>query len=144
MAWLIPTALDLRASIGSDEADLLAAKSAADGQDVQGQQMARTVDLVRAAARRAGVAMGPPGTIPQEALQPWAEIAASDAFRRLNVEPKTTRETARKEAWEWLNKLAENKVHVVPYGFDEQMTGGQSPRINPRVRTFGRGNEDGI
>lgn len=144
MAWKTPDAADLLASLGADEADLLNAKSVADGADVQKQVMQRTADLVRASVRRSGVAMGPDGTIPQEALQAWADIAAADCFRRLNIELKASRIESRKEAVSWLALAAENKVQVVPYGADEQTRGGQSPKVTPRLRTFGRDQEEGI
>ena len=144
MSWITPPKTDLLASIGSDEADLLAAKSVADGADVVLQEINRSIDRVRSAVRRSGVAMGPSGTIPQEALLTWADLAASSAFRRLNIELKASRAAARTEALDWLKAIAKNEEQVVPYGADEQITGGQSPKINPRVRTFGRFQEAGI
>jgi len=142
--WLTPTTNDLLASIGSAEATLLATKSASDSQDVQAQIMARSVNTVRTAVRRSGCTMGPDGTIPQEALEAWAEIAVAALFRRLNVELKASRIESLKEARAQLQRFATNEDNVVGYGMDEQTAGGQHPHIHPRRRTFGREREDGI
>lgn len=144
MAWITPTIDDLRGSLGADELDLLAAKSVAESQDLIAQVLTRTVNRVRASVRRSGVAMGPYSMIPEEALEHAMELAASSLFRRLNVELKASRADARDEAIAWLEALAKNEVQVVPYGADETTRGGQSPRFKPRVRTFGRDQEEGI
>jgi hypothetical protein len=144
MSWLTPTIDDLRGSLGADEIDLLAAKSIAEGQEVVAQVLTRTVNRVRGAVRRSGVAMGPAGTIPDEALSCTMEIAATDLLRRLNIELKASRIDARKEAIAWLEAVAQNKEQVVPYGDDTNPTGGQTPRVTARTRTYGRDYEDGI
>ena len=144
MAWITPTKTDVYAAIGSDEADLLQAKSVVDGQDVLQQQMDNARRRVISAVRRSGVAMGPAGTMPEEALDSWANLAASSAFDRLNIELKKSRRDARTEAIAWLARVSRNEEQVVGYGSDEQISGGQSPKIIRRVRTFGRFQEEGI
>ena len=144
MSWLTPTISELQASLGSDEIDLLASKSVADGQKLVDQALARTVNLVRSSVRRSGVDMGPAGTIPVEAEEHAMELAACSLLRRLNIELKASRKDARADAIAWLAAVAKNEVQVVPYGADETMPGGQHPRIKPRLRTFGRGQEEGL
>ena len=144
MSWITPTITDLQASLGADEIDTLRTKSVADGQDVVAQILVRTVSLVRSAVRRSGCLMGPAGTIPEEALQPLCSIAAFDLLHRLNIEIKAARNTSADNAYKWMADLADGKAQVVGYGQDEQITGGVSPKINPRTRTFGREQEEGI
>ena len=142
--WIIPTKNDVLAALGADELDMLAAKSVAEGQDVTQQQMDNARRRVLASVRRSGVPMGPAGTMPEEALDAWANLVASAAFDRLNIELKKSRRDARTEANAWLERVAKNEVQIVPYGADEQIAGGQSPKINRRLRTFGRFQEEGI
>lgn len=144
MSWITPTIDDLRGSLGADEIDLLSAKSVAEGQDLIAQTLSRAVNRVRAAVRRSGVIMAPAGMIPDEALEHTMEIAASDLLRRLNIDLKAGRQSARDEAMAWLKAVSRNEEQVVPYGAEDTMPGGQSPKITPRTRTFGREYEEGI
>ena len=76
----------------------------------------------------------------------WRAIrcTAKTANRLAGSKDLASRAAARTEALDWLKAVARNEEQVVPYGADEQIAGGQSPKINPRVRTFGRFQEEGI
>ena len=147
MAWVTPTAADLRAAMTAAEVSELGSLSKAQGQaDVVTAILAVVVDLVRGYVRayRPNLA-GPEGTIPAQLLAPAMDIAVVRLIERAGEEPSQARARALEQAMKLLADVAAGRF-VVETGAEAAALpiASASPSVSTTTRDNFRANYDGL
>lgn len=128
--WRKMTEGDLIAHLSQGEVDRF--RQSAGFTDAVPEVLSATAGLVRAHVRTAGISVAPsPGTIPEELVGPAADYAVFDLLKRFRLPIGEERRTARKDALEMLQKVAERKLAVEGASEESSATPAVSPVAAP-------------
>ncbi len=149
--WRQPTEADILRKISGDELDAIRDAALATGQpDPVADSLATAVNVVRGYIRANGRnSMGAAGTLPEALIEPaidWMTVPLFARVAGMQIDPESTRATARRQAISLFQDVAAGKFAVeAPADIvDDGMGHVGNPAVNTPETNFSRPQQEGI